>query len=73
MKSYSVVRYDGLANPNKSIRDLQNADLSRPSDEQRLANMEKTKQELGMKVAKKTEPAYVSTPFIIQLSNNDVE
>jgi hypothetical protein len=35
MKAYSVVKFEGIQNPNKNKRDLQNADLSRPSEEKR--------------------------------------
>jgi len=47
MKSYSLVKAHGsnkggLANPEKSERELQNADLSRPSDKFRQANLDET-------------------------------
>jgi hypothetical protein len=40
MKSYAVTKYEGLSNPSKSFKDLQNADLSRPSEEERLKNLD---------------------------------
>lgn len=49
MKSYSLVKRDGtLRNPSKSQRELQNMDLSRPSDKERNANLLRTQRELGM-------------------------
>eukprot|EP00347_Sterkiella_histriomuscorum_P004365 403360736 len=71
MKTYSVVKYDGLANPNKSQRDLQNADLTRPSEETRLVNLEKTRQELNVSVSKKIEPAFVTS--VAHKSQKDIQ
>ena len=64
MKSYSLVKAHGthkggLANPEKSERELQNADLTRPSDKKRWENLQETSRQLGLRVAKKNEPAYV--------------
>ena len=47
MKTYSVVKFEGLKNPSKNARDLQNADLSRPSEDKRRENLERTKAELN--------------------------
>lgn len=60
MKTYSVVKFEGLKNPTKNARELQNADLSRPTDEKRRENIERTKAELNQTVVKKTEPSFVS-------------
>jgi hypothetical protein len=67
MKAYSMVKYEGLKNPTKSQKDLQNADLSRPTEAQREENMNRTKQELHQITAKKSDPKsvsnYISTHF----------
>ena len=60
MKAYSLVKFEGLANPAKKAVDLQNANLSRPEDEARAKNLETTRLALNVAVSKKTEPAYVS-------------
>jgi len=44
MKTYSVVKFEGLQNPNKNKRELQNADLTKPSDEKRSENLKQTKE-----------------------------
>jgi hypothetical protein len=64
MKSYSIVKATatnkgGLANTEKTAIELQNCDLSRPSDKKRAANLAETAALLGVKVAKRNEPAYV--------------
>ena len=62
MKAYSLAKIDGtLANPAKKLTDLQNAILTRPSDEQRSKNLEATKQALNISVSRKIEPAYASS------------
>ena len=43
MKAYSLVKYDqqnGLRNPAKNPTELQNANLTRPTEEQRVKNLE---------------------------------
>ncbi len=67
MKYQSIVKFEGLKNPTKLQKDLQNADLSMPTEEKRLENLEKTKIDLGFQVSKKTENAFVS------LNNNSIQ
>ena len=43
MKAYSLVKFEGLKNPAKNPAELQNANLSRPTDEQRHMNLYDTK------------------------------
>jgi hypothetical protein len=43
MKAYSLVKFEGLKNPAKNPAELQNANLSRPTDEQRQKNLDDTK------------------------------
>ncbi len=50
MKAYSLVKFEGLKNPAKKATDLQNADLTRPSDDQRAKNLEQTRQALNVSV-----------------------
>ncbi len=59
-RSSALVAYNSLSNPSKSMRDLQNVDLTRPSEETRIVNLEKTRQELNVATGKKLEPAHVS-------------
>jgi hypothetical protein len=54
------VKFEGLKNPCKKPKDLQNADLTRPSDDRRVENLDRTREALNMAVSKKTEPAFVS-------------
>ena len=42
MKNYSLVKFEGLRNPARSQRELQNTDLSRPSEKKRQQNLELT-------------------------------
>ena len=56
MKSYSLVKTEGLRNTARSQRELQNTDLSRPSEKQRQQNLENTREQLGMKSSKKSDP-----------------
>ncbi len=65
MKAYSLVKFEGLANTAKKPKDLQNADLSRPSEDKRQENLQKTREVLNMAVNKKLEPAYVSHQFML--------
>lgn len=39
MKTYSLVKFEGLANPSKKASELQNAVLTRPSEEARQTNL----------------------------------
>jgi hypothetical protein len=76
MKTFSLVKAHGsnkggLANPEKSERELQNADLSRPSDKVRQANLNETSRLLGMKVSKKNEPAYVCSSALKRKDEDD--
>jgi hypothetical protein len=76
MKSYSLVKAHGsnkggLANPEKSERELQNADLSRPSDKFRQANLDETSRQLGLRVAKRNEPAYVCSSALKKKNEDD--
>ena len=48
MKSYSLVKTEGLRNTARSQRELQNTDLSRPSEKARLQNLAYTREQLGM-------------------------
>ena len=66
MRSISLVKTEGLRNKSKSIRELQNADLSRPSEAERQLNMDRTRAELGMKIAKKSDPAFVCSAALKQ-------
>ena len=72
MKAYSLVKFEGLKNPAKNPAELQNANLSRPSDEQRQKNLDDTRQALNISVQKKIEPAYVSDLFQSGFSIKDV-
>lgn len=73
MKTTSIVKYQGLENPfaNKEIED---ADLSKPSEEKKLEIAKKTAEALGIRVSSKTEAAYVtSTVFKAQESDKYVK
>jgi len=62
MKSYSLVKHSGdLSNPTKSSRQLQNVDLSRPSDKDREANLKNTAAELGMVSRRINQPSFVTS------------
>ena len=72
MKSQSLVKRDGhLRNPNKSQRELQNADLSRPSDKERQKNLVRTQKDLGMLTQKAGQPAFLSTQLQSQKELQD--
>ena len=43
MKNYSLVKFEGLRNTDRSQRELQNLDLSRPSEKKRNQNLEVTR------------------------------
>lgn len=43
MKNYSLVKTEGLRNMQKTERELQNSDLSRPSEKARQMNLELTR------------------------------
>jgi len=43
MKSYSLVKFEGLRNTARSQKELQNLDLSRPTEKQRQRNLEITR------------------------------
>ena len=49
-----------LRNNQKSARELQNLDLSRPSDKERERNVAQTAKQLGVLVKAKNEPAFLS-------------
>ena len=59
MKNYSLVKFEGLRNTDRSQRELQNLDLSRPSEKKRDQNLEVTRQQLGVKSDKKSNPAFL--------------
>lgn len=60
MRSVALVKTDNsLRNPQPSLTELQNADLSRPSAEQREKNLAQTRADLGMKVQSKTENSFL--------------
>ena len=59
MKSYSLVKTEGLRNTARSQRELQNTDLSRPSEKARLQNLAYTREQLGMQTSKKSDPAFL--------------
>lgn len=48
-----------MRNTGKSQRELQNLDLSRPSDKARQQNLDLTREHLGMQVSKKSDPAFL--------------
>lgn len=43
MKAYSLVKFEGLANTQKKAKDLQNADLTRPKEEDRQKKLDETR------------------------------
>jgi len=59
MKSYALVKSEGLRNPMKSQRELQNMDLSRPNAKKKQENLDETARALGQKVDKKSDPAFL--------------
>lgn len=59
MKSYSLVKSEGLRNTARSQTELQNMDLSRPSEKARRQNLEHTRSLLGVKSDKKSDPAFL--------------
>ena len=61
MKNYSLVVSEGLRNPGLSTKELQNLDLSRPTEKQRQKNLEDTAVALGQKILKKSDPAFLCT------------
>lgn len=60
MRSVALVKKEGtLRNTQPSAHELQNLDLSRPSQDLREQNLIRTKVELGIKVDKKTENVFL--------------